>query len=320
MSKKVRINAQKNAEVFIDNGNNVRVVDSDGNILVVSGNGGTFISLDDTPSSYIGEDGKVPFVDNNSLKFAYIEGLKGSVSCQVGQDDYEVVYPRLLTENNYPFVSLVIPSSGNDLFVQGIYDISSSGFKVKLSDAPDVVGYSINWLAQDVSTTSLVISGNGEDVVEKLIPVASGLSPAQSGADLVAVETNDGFIYDAMEFGISDRSFYNFTIAENYVNGLSPVLDMKFASISGGDYEFTTSVNWFGDGDDSITHSGGSLISTNVNIPSANLIVDSQVTLSYPSIQQISPGDLVCIKIVRTDSEPADLRLVSMKLQWANLI
>lgn len=88
------------------------------------------------------------------LKFISVGGLVGSsvksgiIECVVNQRIYEVSYGSQVL-NSIPVVSLVIPSEDSDVFIQGIFDISTSGFKVALSNTPDIPGYYLNWIVKE---------------------------------------------------------------------------------------------------------------------------------------------------------------------------
>ncbi len=77
--------------------------------------------------------------------FNILSGQRGSTECSIGNRFYSISYNSIVTEDNYPVVSLVIPTSSSDLYVQGIYDVTENGFNVALSNTPDVSGYKINW-------------------------------------------------------------------------------------------------------------------------------------------------------------------------------
>lgn len=105
----------------------------------------------------IGESFTVLGIDNNSnnkLIFLKISDLidnsilpqTGNIECEVDKRVYEINFNAV--SNATPIVSLVIPSSSSDLFVQGIFDVTESSFKVALSNTPDVSGYKINWMVK----------------------------------------------------------------------------------------------------------------------------------------------------------------------------
>jgi len=71
----------------------------------------------------------------------------GTVSCSTTAYGYTINHKTLnAISDAFPIVSLSVPTSSSVLYVQGITERSVSGFKVILSDVPDVAGFEINWV------------------------------------------------------------------------------------------------------------------------------------------------------------------------------
>lgn len=73
--------------------------------------------------------------------------LRGKEPCIEGQQIYSISYGSTISGGSElaPIVSLVIPSDTETMYVQGIFDITNTGFKVLISDPPTKTGYFINW-------------------------------------------------------------------------------------------------------------------------------------------------------------------------------
>lgn len=70
--------------------------------------------------------------------------VQGKVECNQTERVYRIDHP-ILEKPSTPLVSLTIPSSTSQIFVQGIYDVHPDYFMVVLSDVPSEDGYEINW-------------------------------------------------------------------------------------------------------------------------------------------------------------------------------
>jgi hypothetical protein len=70
--------------------------------------------------------------------------VQGKIDCNQTDRHYLVEHP-ILEKPSTPLVSLTIPSSDSQIFVQGIYDVQPDHFYVVLSDIPSEDGYEINW-------------------------------------------------------------------------------------------------------------------------------------------------------------------------------
>jgi len=71
----------------------------------------------------------------------------GTVTCSTIAYHYPITHrPLVSVSDAFPIVSLTVPTSTSVLYVQGITERTTSGFKVILSDVPDVAGFEINWI------------------------------------------------------------------------------------------------------------------------------------------------------------------------------
>ena len=134
---------------------NISVIDDLlADVITISGDLGSsdFISLNDTPTNYTGADTYVLTVSGDGIVFTpqdeiipEITNIRGQVECVIGQQTYDISYGQSIS-GAQPIMSLEVPTSGSTLFVQSSYDITDTGFKVILSEAPATSGYAINWL------------------------------------------------------------------------------------------------------------------------------------------------------------------------------
>lgn len=70
--------------------------------------------------------------------------LSGEVQLVSSQNTYTVTHASI-SGSSYPIVSLVVPNANSGLSIQGIYNISNTGFSVVLGGFPDNNNYKINW-------------------------------------------------------------------------------------------------------------------------------------------------------------------------------
>lgn len=120
------------------------VTNIEGNVTGVE----RFTQLLDVPSSYAGKNGYFVSVSGDGLIFRNLtadlsNALTGQIDCVTGQRTYTISHAAL--PGSIPTASLVIPTSGDAIFLEGIHDISSTGFKVTLSTYPYNQNYKINW-------------------------------------------------------------------------------------------------------------------------------------------------------------------------------
>ena len=74
-----------------------------------------------------------------------VGNVNGQENCNVDQQVYSIDYGATVSGAPYPLTTLTIPTSADTMFIRGVYDVNDSGFKVVLSEAPAITGYSINW-------------------------------------------------------------------------------------------------------------------------------------------------------------------------------
>ena len=93
-------------------------------------------------------------------------GIQGRLACNTTDITYVITHPTINTNVEFPIVSLDVPTSGSDIFVQGVYERAPTSFKVVLSGVP-ISGYGILWHIGTVavsgytllSTTSSISAG-----------------------------------------------------------------------------------------------------------------------------------------------------------------
>jgi hypothetical protein len=119
------------------------VIDSDQFVLQTAG--GTTLKttksalLNDTNAVIIGIQTQL-----DSLSGAGDNEIRGQEECIVGQQIYTIDIGTTVSDPA-PIISLTVPNSLSTIFVQGIFAVTTTNFKVMLSDAPSEAGYIINW-------------------------------------------------------------------------------------------------------------------------------------------------------------------------------
>lgn len=137
-------------------GTNVSIVESPDNTYTISVSGELSTNLVDLNDVNISSpvDGQFLIYDsatskwiNSSLAFS----LNGSIDLNTVDQTYTINHSYI--ETSVPVVSLVIPVSGDTLFVTGISEIGNTSFRVSLSSVPSVSGYKLNYILATDSTT-----------------------------------------------------------------------------------------------------------------------------------------------------------------------
>jgi len=277
----------------------------------ISGAVDTFAELLDTPKP-------VNIVDSHEGEIIIVDP---NASSQAQKIKYSgVVLSDLVSDVNY-----LMETSGSG---SGIGDITwaevaaiSGGLDSKI-DSINVTGVGLITVVESpMNTFTVSISadiGAGPDVTEKLIPIASALLPAISGADLSSKITASGMIFDSVDFASSSEvAYFNFPMSENFNFGSTVYVKMKMTAPLTGTADFQLTVEDLSDTDNWTTSSGHNTISFTHTFTSANVVDDEVVTLLSPTHHDIKQGDLVIISIRRVGgSLLGDASIISLKLTW----
>ena len=144
----------------------------------------SFIGLSDTPNTYAESDTFVVTVNGAGLTFTpqddivpEITNVRGQEDCVIGQQVYTISYGQTIS-GAQPVTSLVTPTSGATIFVDGIFDVTDTDFKVILSEAPALAGYSINWVTSFGSAVDLdnFVEPSDLNDIGKTLTFSTGLS------------------------------------------------------------------------------------------------------------------------------------------------
>jgi hypothetical protein len=102
----------------------------------------TYGSVFTTSAGVSGSPGTKNWADVNVVPI--FGNVQGKVTCNTGTRVYRVDHP-VLEDQSSPLITLTIPTSSSQVFVQGIFDVQSDHFYITLSDIPSETGYIINW-------------------------------------------------------------------------------------------------------------------------------------------------------------------------------
>jgi hypothetical protein len=102
--------------------------------------------------------------------------LQGIVECDTSNSLYTINHPLVDPNYSNPTISLLIPTSGSNIFVQGITNIQNSSFQVSLSEIPNISGYKIFWHLP--STSSAIL---GTSVVNQQMTTLPSITTSTSG-------------------------------------------------------------------------------------------------------------------------------------------
>lgn len=103
--------------------------------------------------------------------------LQGIQECDTDNDTYTISHPLVDPNYSNPTISLLVPMSGSNLFVQGITNVQDTSFQVVLSEVPNVSGYKIFWHLP--STSSSIV---GTAVVNQQMTTLPSVTVEISGA------------------------------------------------------------------------------------------------------------------------------------------
>ena len=150
--------------------------------------------------------------------------LQGEVECISGSYVYTIGHPTVDLGTSFPQVSLSVPISASDLYVQGITNRTPNTFDVVLSDSPSVEGYSIYW-SMNIGQDALVVKSYNAGFIEV---------EDQESLSLNAAE------YDNFEINATGSGEFTMLVPSNMANGQS--INLKIQNVTGG-----MTISWVGD-------------------------------------------------------------------------
>ena len=119
---------------------------------------GMFCTTKDSGTVYILRQILPSLVWEEFVSGSSSNALAGVVELNTADDVYTVSHPAI-SGTPLPMTTLVAPDEFSNLFVESIYDITNSSFKVVLSGVPNVSGYKINWTNGPLELTTGAIQG-----------------------------------------------------------------------------------------------------------------------------------------------------------------
>jgi hypothetical protein len=81
---------------------------------------------------------------------------QGIIECDTVNKVYTVNTQELTPNTSNPIVTLVIPNEDATIYSLAVTDVTSTSFKVVLSDIPEISGYKINWSINTLETKDLI--------------------------------------------------------------------------------------------------------------------------------------------------------------------
>ena len=129
-------------------------------------------------------------------------GIQGRLALNTGTSTYTINHQQIDNTQAYPVVSLDIPTSASDIFVQGIYNRTPTSFSVVLSHVPSLTGYGLLWhISSAVSGSTgftpyagagMSVSSSGSNyifAVNDYIGASSALTKANNLSDVASANT-----------------------------------------------------------------------------------------------------------------------------------
>jgi hypothetical protein len=196
-------------------GSNVSIVESPDNTYTISVSGELTTNLVDLNDVNISSpvDGQFLVYDSSTSKWinsTLAFSLNGSIDLNTIDQTYTITHSYL--DNSVPVVSLVIPISGDTLFVTGISEIGNTSFKVSLSSVPAVSGYKLNYILATDSTTytsssqvadiSAYLQSQINNKVDNIIG-GSGISVIESPTNTFTLNITGNYATNSTVSGIS---------------------------------------------------------------------------------------------------------------------
>ena len=80
----------------------------------------------------------------------------GVIDLDTANRVYTIAHHPIEIGESHPLVTLVAPTSGSTLYVQSVFDVQASDFKVVLSDFPDNNNYKLNWFIPTLETADII--------------------------------------------------------------------------------------------------------------------------------------------------------------------
>lgn len=160
----------------------------------------SFLTLTDTPTNYTGSDGYIVTVNEGTgeLEFSdpsdFGDILAGVEDCDLVNQVYTITHSTIDTNTAIHNISLVVPSSGAALYVEGITNITTTSFDVVLSGVPEALGYKINWGIFNPGSafvTSSAFSISGIEI--STIDASGGVDNVVSNVSAIRFDEDSGF-------------------------------------------------------------------------------------------------------------------------------
>ena len=81
---------------------------------------------------------------------------QGIIICNTSDRTYTVTHQEMKPDTSNPQVTLVLPNENATMYMIAVTEVSTTTFKVVLSDIPEVSGYEINWQIPTLETKDLI--------------------------------------------------------------------------------------------------------------------------------------------------------------------
>lgn len=105
---------------------------------------GMFCTTQDTGTVYILRQITPSLIWEEFVSGNTAETYGGTIDLNTVDYTYSVTHPEI-TGAPVPMITLVVPSSGDSLIVDGVTNVTQTGFDVVLASVPPTSGYQINW-------------------------------------------------------------------------------------------------------------------------------------------------------------------------------
>jgi hypothetical protein len=124
-------------------------------------------------------------------------------------------------------------------------------------------------------------------------------------------------LFDSLDFDEFEMAYFNFPMVEAFPYGSDVYLSFNFTADVTGSTTFEVTIDSLESGDIYTSSTGATAKSTSV-VLEPDQITKVELTMENPTYSDISPGDLVIVKVRRPSLGTLgdDLKLLSMKLFW----
>lgn len=208
-------------------------------------------------------------------------GMNGVIQLDTINDTYTVTHVSADSSKVLPIVTLNIPTSGSEMLLTTISNISDTSFDIMLSQVPNTSGYSISWFLP-ITDYQILVDTLKESISESLTLPSSNITMSSN------FTTISGSTLDQV-LSSTDAHITKTSVLENYIQAnledLSGSPEVIYSGQMTADYKwYIRRITIYSDGTTEIKHANISNNSTYTTYESA---WENRVTLNYTDLENL---------------------------------